>query len=92
MSTAVEAAAARRARALLVAAVVACVAVVGAATAAVGALQSVQRPSRSGRRYANGVLLPTNQWISPLGNRILVDNAPARLAARSAPTATTSPR
>ena len=31
--------------------------------------------SRSARAYANGVLLPTNQWVSPLGTRIFQDNA-----------------
>ncbi len=29
--------------------------------------------------YANGILLPTNQWISPLGTRILDDDSDARL-------------
>ncbi len=28
-----------------------------------------------GSTYANGVLLPTNQWISPLGKRLFLDNA-----------------
>ncbi len=27
-----------------------------------------------GSTYANGILLPTNQWIKPIGTRLLVDN------------------
>jgi YVTN family beta-propeller protein len=29
---------------------------------------------RVGSTYANGILLPTNQWINPIGSRILVDD------------------
>jgi YVTN family beta-propeller protein len=62
----------RRARRVIVAAVVSCVAVVGAASAAVAGFAfdpfGNQQVSQT---YANGILLPTNQWISPLGTRIL---------------------
>jgi YVTN family beta-propeller protein len=30
---------------------------------------------RVGQTYANGVLLPTNQWVSPAGKRVFNDNA-----------------
>ncbi len=63
----------RASRALLIAAL-ACLATVGAATAAVFAF-SPFGGEQVGGTYANGVLLPTNQWISPLGNRLFLDNA-----------------
>ncbi|MBV9805274.1 MAG: bifunctional YncE family protein/alkaline phosphatase family protein [Solirubrobacterales bacterium] len=51
-----------------------CVAVVGVASAAIGGFNPFGN-EQVGQSYANGVLLPTNQWISPLGTRILDDNA-----------------
>ncbi len=61
----------RRARRALILAVVACVAFVGAAAAAVGGFNPFST-QQVGQTYANGVLLPSNQWVSPLGSRILV--------------------
>jgi YVTN family beta-propeller protein len=58
----------------LIVAVVSCVAVVGVATAAVGGFNPFAT-EQVGQTYANGVLLPTNQWISPLGNRVLDNQA-----------------
>ncbi len=66
----------RHARAVLVMAVLACFAVVGAATAAVfSSDHSPFSDQQVGQSYANGVLLPTNQWVSPLGTRVFSDNA-----------------
>ncbi len=70
----------RRARTVLVAAVVACVAAVGVATAAFGGFDPFGN-EQVGQTSAGAVLLPTNQWISPLGTRIL-DNS-ARLVSSS---------
>ena len=64
----------RRASRVLLAAVVACLALVGAATAAVVAFNPFS-DQKVGGTYANGVLLPTNQWVSPLGTRLFLDNA-----------------
>ena len=63
----------RRGRAAVAAAVVSCVLVIGAATAAAfgGFGFNPFGTQQVGLTYANGVLLPTNQWISPLGTRIL---------------------
>ena len=63
---------ARRGRTAIIAAVASCVAIVGAATAAVGGFNPFGN-GQVGSTYANGLLLPTNQWISPLGTRILDD-------------------
>ena len=60
-------------KALLAAAVV-CLALAGAATAAVWAFNPFGTQEVEGT-YANGVLLPTNQWVSPLGSRVFQDNA-----------------
>ena len=57
----------------IAAALVSCVAVVGVASAAIGGFDPFGN-QQVGQTYANGVLLPTNQWISPLGTRIL-DNS-----------------
>jgi YVTN family beta-propeller protein len=66
----------RRARRTLIAAIVACFAFVGAATAGVFAFAyNPFSDQQVGQSYANGVLLPTNQWISPLGSRLFQDNA-----------------
>ena len=66
----------RRGRAAVVTAIVSCVAVVGVASAAVSGISFNPFDSQQvGQTYANGVLLPTNQWISPLGSRILVDGS-----------------
>jgi YVTN family beta-propeller protein len=53
---------------------VTCLAMVGAATAAVVAFNPFS-DQQVGGTYANGVLLPTNQWVSPLGTRLFLDNA-----------------
>ena len=58
----------------LAAALMSCVAVVGGASAAVAGFNPFGN-GQVGQTYANGVLLPTNQWISPLGTRILDNNA-----------------
>ncbi len=60
-------------KALLVAAVL-CLVLVGAATAAVAVFNPFGT-EQVGGTYANGVLLPTNQWVSPLGTRVFQDNA-----------------
>ncbi len=66
----------RRARRTLIAAIVACFAIVGAATAGVFAFAyNPFSDQQVGQSYANGVLLPTNQWVSPLGSRLFQDNA-----------------
>ena len=55
---------------MLIAAVVTCFAIVGAATAGVFAFNfNPFSDQQVGQSYANGVLLPTNQWVSPLGSR-----------------------
>ena len=64
----------RHAGRVLLAAVVVCFAAVGAATAAVVAFNPFGT-EEVGQTVANGVLLPTNQWISPLGTRVFQDNA-----------------
>ena len=60
----------RRGRVAIVAALTSCVVVVGVASAAIGGFNPFGN-QQIGQTYANGVLLPTNQWISPLGTRIL---------------------
>ncbi len=57
-----------------------CVAVVGVASAAVGGFNPFGTEQVS-QTYANGILLPTNQWISPLGTRI-VDGSATQQGAR----------
>jgi YVTN family beta-propeller protein len=64
----------RRGRIAIAAALAACVGVVGVASAAVGGFDPFGT-GKVGSTYANGVLLPTNQWISPYGTRILDDKA-----------------
>ncbi len=65
----------RRGRTAIAAALAAVrVAVVGVAAAAVGGFNPFGT-QQVGQTYANGVLLPTNQWISPLGTRILDNDA-----------------
>jgi YVTN family beta-propeller protein len=63
-----------RGRVAIAAALATCVVMVGVASAAIGGFNpfGTQQVSQT---YANGVLLPTNQWISPLGNRILDNTA-----------------
>jgi len=63
-----------RGRAVIVAAVIGCATAVGVASAAVAGFDPFGT-GRVGSTYANGLLLPTNQWISPYGSRILDDNA-----------------
>jgi YVTN family beta-propeller protein len=47
----------------------------GLATAAVAAgVTGGFGNEQVGQAYANGILLPTNQWIKPIGSRLLVDN------------------
>jgi len=59
-----------RGRVAIAAALASCVAVVGVASAAIGGFNPFGN-QQVGQTYANGVLLPTNQWISPLGTRTL---------------------
>ena len=61
-----------RARFALLVALGTLVLVVGVASAAIGGFNPFGH-GRVGVRYANGVLLPTNQWVSPLGRRVLDD-------------------
>jgi len=70
----------RRGRVAIAVALVSCVAVVGVASAAVGGFDPFGT-QQVGQTYANGVLLPTNQWVSPLGTRIL-DGTPTQQGAR----------
>ena len=60
----------RRGRAIAAAVVVVCLAAVGVASAAIGGFNPFGN-QQVGQTTANGVLLPTNQWISPAGTRIL---------------------
>jgi YVTN family beta-propeller protein len=50
------------------------VALVGAAATAAVAAGSGFDDEQVGSTYANGILLPTNQWVKPIGTRLLVDN------------------
>ena len=54
----------------IVAALTSCIVVVGVASAFAGGFNPFGDQQVS-QTYANGILLPTNQWISPLGKRIL---------------------
>ena len=81
----------RRGRVAIAAALASCVVVVGVASAAIGGFNPFGN-QQVGQTYANGVLLPTNQWISPLGTRILDSTARGSSRARSARTASTWPR
>ena len=66
----------RRGRTVIAAAVVSCVVVVGVASAAVGGFSFDPFGTVQVGSTINGAtLLPTNQWISPFGNRILDDKA-----------------
>ncbi|HEY4825359.1 MAG TPA: hypothetical protein VIH85_01265 [Solirubrobacteraceae bacterium] len=60
----------RRGRVAIVAALTSCIVVVGVASAFAGGFNPFGDQQVS-QTYANGILLPTNQWISPLGKRIL---------------------
>ena len=60
----------RRGRVAIAAALTTCVVVVGVASAAVGGFNPFGS-GQVGQTYANGILLPTNQWVSPLGSRIV---------------------
>jgi YVTN family beta-propeller protein len=72
----------RRGRVAIAAALTSCVVVVGVASAAIGGFEFNPFDSQQvGQTYANGVLLPTNQWISPLGTRI-VDGSATQQGAR----------
>jgi YVTN family beta-propeller protein len=64
----------RRGRVAIATALICAVVVVGVAAAAVGGFNPFGT-QQVGQTYANGVLLPTNQWISPLGTRILDDGS-----------------
>ena len=64
----------RPARRLLLVSLAACLAIVTAATAGVAGFNPFGSEA-VGHTYANGVLLPTDQWVSPLGTRILDRNA-----------------
>ena len=61
----------RRGRVAIAAALTSCVALVGVASAAVGGFNPFGHQKVDGQPTANGILLPTNQWITPLGTRIL---------------------
>ena len=78
----------RRRRGLVAvgAALASCVAVIGIAAAAVGGFNPFS-DQKVGQTYANGVLLPTNQWISPLGRRIL-DNQERLVSSTVSPNGT----
>ena len=65
----------RRGRTLIIAAVVTCVVLVGAASAAVSGYNPFGTAKVGSTNSAGAILLPTNQWISPLGNRILDNDA-----------------
>ena len=58
----------------MTASVAACAVLVGVAVAAATGGFSTFAHQRVGQKYAAGVLLPTNQWIAPLGRRTLVEN------------------
>ena len=60
----------RRGRVTIAASLASCLAVVAVASAAIGGFNPF-RHEKVGHAYAYGILLPTNQWISPLGTRIL---------------------
>ena len=60
----------RRGRVTIAAALTTCIVIVGVASAAAGGFNPFGT-ERVSQTYANGILLPTNQWISPLGTRIL---------------------
>jgi YVTN family beta-propeller protein len=49
---------------------------IGTAAAATGAFgqSSPFGTEQAGKTYTNGILLPTNQWIKPIGTRLLVDD------------------
>ena len=64
----------RRGRLVVLGAALAGVLVVGAASAAVGVLNPFGN-NEVGQKVQGATLLPTNQWVSPLGNRILDNNA-----------------
>ncbi|HEX3615546.1 MAG TPA: alkaline phosphatase family protein [Solirubrobacteraceae bacterium] len=59
---------------MLLLAILSCFVIVGAATATIVAFDPFGTEQVEGT-YANGVLLPTNQWVSPLGTRLFQDNA-----------------
>jgi YVTN family beta-propeller protein len=62
-----------RGRLIAIAVAVACLAVAGVASAAIGGLGPFGS-SQVGQTINGATLLPTNQWISPLGKRIQVNN------------------
>jgi YVTN family beta-propeller protein len=62
-----------RSRNVVAAAVVLCIAVVGVASAAVAGLNPFGTYT-VGQQVNGAILLPSNQWISPIGDRTLVDN------------------
>jgi YVTN family beta-propeller protein len=69
---------------VLVLAVLACFAVVGGAAAAFVAFDPFGNEAVEGT-YANGVLLPTNQWVSPLGTRAWTDSGARILTSSLSP-------
>ena len=64
----------RRGRLAIAAGIATCVVAVGAASAAVGGWDPFGN-NQVGETINGATLLPTNQWISPLGSRILVDGS-----------------
>ena len=65
----------------------------GAALAATSGGGSPFGDQQVGGTYANGILLPTQQWIKPIGSRVLLTDKDGRLLlfVPSAPTASTWP-
>jgi YVTN family beta-propeller protein len=61
----------RRGRVAIVAALTSCVAVVGVASAFAGGFNPFGDNEVAAQPLTSAILLPTNQWISPLGKRIL---------------------
>src|SRR5207302_11237938 len=64
----------RRRRALAVLTTLAFLVVIGGAAAAVSGYDPFGA-SQVGQNVNGAILLPSNQWVSPLGHRILVRNA-----------------
>jgi YVTN family beta-propeller protein len=61
----------RRGRVAIVAALATCLAVVGVASAWAGGFNPFGDNQVAAQPQSSAILLPTNQWISPLGKRIL---------------------
>src|SRR5216684_3139259 len=76
----------RRALRLLTAAGASLALLAGVGTAALAASSgSGFGNEQVGGTYANGILLPTQQWIKPIGTRVLVDNSGRLLSSSISP-------